>query len=322
MCKLIKLCLTIFVLLCSTPFAGFAQTNSYPQKTVEMVVPWPAGGGTDAISRIYSEVARTYFSQTILVTNKPGAIGSIGFADVASAKPDGYKLIMGTPEVLIAPYLGIGHASYLDFIPIARINADPTSITVRSDSKWNTIEEFMAYAKSNPGSATLSTSGSGAVPDIAAVALEEKSGVIFTRVPYQGESPAIQAILAGQVDATVVCPGALSAHVKAGKLKILAVTSVQRLKDYPDTPTFKERGIDIVIGTWRGLMFPKGTPAEIVRQWKDLTKKVISDPKFLETAQKQNVNVIFEDSDAFTAVLNQENDLYKRMVPKLQIVNK
>jgi tripartite-type tricarboxylate transporter receptor subunit TctC len=287
-----------------------------------MIVPWPAGGGTDAIARVYAEAARASFPQTIIVVNKPGAIGSIGFSEAAAAKPDGYKVVMATPELLITPYLGIGKASYENFVPIARINADPSAITVKADAPWKTVEEFLAYARSNPGKATLSTSGNGAIPDIAALAIEDKTGIKFTRVPYQGEAPAIQAILAGQVDATVVAPGALSVHVQAGKLRVLAVTSAQRIAEFKDVPTFKERGVDVAIGTWRGLMLPKGTPPEIVKRWSELTRKVVADPKYQETLKKLNVNSIYEEGDAFTAVMKQDNEVFKRLVPKLQVSNK
>ncbi|MBA2961738.1 MULTISPECIES: Bug family tripartite tricarboxylate transporter substrate binding protein [Ramlibacter] len=299
-----------------------AQTDAYPNKPIEMIVPWPAGGGTDAIARVYAEAARTVFPQPILVVNKPGAIGSIGFAEAAAAKPDGYKVVMATPELLIAPYLGIGKASYEGFMPIARINADPSAITVKADAPWKTIEEFMAHARANSGKVTLSTSGNGAIPDIAALALEDKTGTKFTRVPYQGEAPAIQAILGGQVDATVVAPGALSAHVQAGKLRVLAVTSAQRIPEFKDVPTFKERGIDVAIGTWRGLLVPKGTPPEIVKRWSELTCKVIADPKYQETLQKLNVHSIYEDGETFAAVMKQDNEVFKRLVPKLQVTTK
>jgi len=299
-----------------------AQPAYYPSKPVEMIVPWPAGGGTDVIARVYAEAARPNFAQPILVVNRPGAIGSIGFSEAGAAKPDGYKVVLATPELLIAPYLGIGRASYENFIPIARINADPSAITVRADAPWKTVEEFLAYARANPGKATLSTSGSGAVPDIAALAIEEKTGLKFTRVPYQGEAPAIQAALAGQVDATVVAPGALSVHVKADKLRVLAVTSAKRIAEFAEVPTLKERGVDIAIGTWRGLMVPKGTPPEIVRQWTELTKKVSADPKYQETLKRQNVNLIYEDGEAFAAVLRQDNETFKRLVPGLQVNTK
>ena len=315
---------SIFSVACLTLASlgtALAQAD-YPSRAVEMVVPWPAGGGTDAIARVFAEAAKNHFSQPILVVNKPGAIGSIGFAEAAAAKPDGYKVVMATPELLIAPYLGIGKANIEGFVPIARINADPSAITVRTDSPWKTIEEFLAHVRQNPGKVTLSTSGNGAIPDLAALALEERAGLKFTRVPYQGEAPAIQAILAGQVDATVVAPGALSAHVEAQKLRVLAVSSTQRSPEFKDVPTFKEKGIDVAIGTWRGLMVPKGTPPDIVNRWSALTKKVVNEPKYQETLKKLNVNSIYEDAETFSKVLKDNDELFKLLVPKLSASSK
>ena len=301
-------------------YAAMAQTN-YPAKPVEMVVSWPAGGGTDVVARVFAEAAKNHFSQPIMVVNKPGAIGTIGLADVANSRPDGYKVLMATPEVLIAPLLGMGHASIDNFVAIARINADPSAITVRTDSPWKTIEEFMAYAKANPGKVTLSTSGNGAIPDVAAMAIEEKTGVKFTRIPYQGEAPAIQAALAGQVDATVVAPGALSQHVKAEKLRVLAVTSAQRVSEFSNVPTFKEKGVDVGIGTWRGLLMPKGTPVDVINSWRELARKVNSEQKFQDSLKRQNINVIFEDSEAFASVLKDNQDTFKRLIPKIKAGN-
>ncbi|WP_295856569.1 tripartite tricarboxylate transporter substrate binding protein [uncultured Xylophilus sp.] len=302
--------------------AAPAWAEGYPSKPVEMIVPWPAGGGTDVIARVYAEAARPHFAQPILIVNRPGAIGSIGFSEAAAARPDGYKVVMATPELLIAPYLGIGRASYENFVPIARINADPASVTVRADAPWKTIEEFLAHARASAGKVTLSTSGNGAIPDIAAAALEDRTGIKFTRVPYQGEAPAIQAILAGQVDATVVAPGAMNSHIQAGKLRVLAVTSAQRIAELPQVPTLKERGVDLAIGTWRGLMVPKGTPPDVVAQWRELTRKVSADPKYQDTLKKQNVNLIYEEGDQFTAVMRENDALFKRLVPLLQVTAK
>lgn len=299
-----------------------ALASDYPTKPVEMIVPWPAGGGTDVIARVYAEAARTHFAQPILIVNRPGAIGSIGFTEAAAAKPDGYKVVMATPELLIAPYMNIGRARYENFVPIARINADPASITVRTDAPWKTVREFLDHARANPGKVTLATSGNGAIPDIAAAALQEMTGIQFVRVPYQGEAPAIQAALAGQTDATVVAPGAMSSHIQAGKLRVLAVTSAQRVNEFASVPTLKENGIDLAIGTWRGLMLPKGTPPEVIAVWRELTRKVSAEPKYQETLKKQSVNMIYEEGPAFEAVLRENDALFKRLVPTLQTANR
>ena len=301
---------------------AFAQPDSYPSRPVEMIVPWPAGGGTDAVARVFADSARSYFSQPIVIVNRPGAIGSIGFAYGAASKPDGYRVVLATPELLIAPYLGIGKTSPDAFMPIARLNADPSAITVRVDSPWKTIEEFLAHARANPDKVTLSTPGSGSVADMAAIDIEEKTKLKFSRIPYQGEAPAIQAILGGQVDATVISPGPLSAHVQANKLKVLAVASAARVAEFKDVPTFKEKGIDVALGTWRGLLVPKGTPPDIVNRWNELAKKVAADPKYQESLKKLNINAIYENSDTFAKVMADDDLAFRRLAPKVAPASK
>lgn len=314
--------LAIFgVTLLGASALAFAQPK-YPARSVELVVAWPAGGGTDVVARIYAEAAKSHFPQTIIVLNKPGAIGTIGMADVANAPPNGYKVLMATPETLIAPLLGIGQKGIQDFVPVARINADPSAITVKADSPWKTLEEFLEHARANPEKVTVSTSGTGAVPDIAALAIEEATGIKFARIPYQGEAPAIQALLAGQVDATVVAPSPLTQYVQSGKFRVLGVTASQRIQEFSSVPTFKERGIDVAVGTWRGLLLPKGTPEPIIKQWRELTAKISSEPKYREALKKQNINVIYEDSQAFEAVLKENYATFSRLVSKLQMNKK
>jgi tripartite-type tricarboxylate transporter receptor subunit TctC len=308
--------------LVSAMSGGALAQDDYPARPVEMIVPWPAGGGTDVMARVFADAARPFFPQQIIVINRPGAIGSIGFAHAAASKPDGYRVVLGTPELLIAPYLGIGKISPDSFIPVARLNADPSAITVQASAPWKTLGEFLAHARANPGKVMLSTPGSGSVADMAAIDFEEKTKLKFTRVPYQGEAPAIQAILAGHVDATVISPGPLSAHVQAGKLRVLGVASPTRVAEFKDVPTFREMGIDVALGTWRGILVQKGTPIEIVNRWSELAKRVAADPKYQEALKKLNINAIYENGDAFAKVMADNDQAFKRLAPQVERSNK
>lgn len=312
----------LVISLFSVTAGALAQEDSYPSRPVEMIVPWPVGGGTDTVARIFAETARPYFPEPIVVVNRPGAIGSIGFAQAAASKPDGYRVVMGTPELLIAPYLNIGNTSPDSFVPIARLNSDPSAITVQADSPWETIEAFLAYTRANPDSVTVSTPGSGSVADMAAIDLADKVNLKFRRIPYQGEAPAIQAILSGQVTATVISPGPLSAHVQAGKLRVLAVASPARIAEFKDVPTFREKGIDVALGTWRGILVQKGTPPEIVNRWSELAKRVAADPKYQEALKNLNINAIYESGEVFAKVMADDDAAFKRLAPKAVADNK
>lgn len=180
--------------------AGLAHGADYPERPVELVVPWSAGGGTDSMARAFAKAAKKHVNQSVVVTHKPGAAGSIGFTEVAMAVPDGYKVSVLTAEILIIPHMGIGKVTHKDFIPIARFNALPSAVTVRAESPWHTVEEFLAQAKREPGTITVGNSGVGSVWHLAAAALSEQTGAQFNHIPFQGGNPAVLALLGEHVE--------------------------------------------------------------------------------------------------------------------------
>ncbi|WP_298924742.1 tripartite tricarboxylate transporter substrate binding protein [uncultured Ramlibacter sp.] len=299
--------------------AAFAQLGDYPNHPIELVVPYGAGGGTDVLARAYAEAARKHMSQPMTVMNKPGASGAIGWQEVVNAKPDGYKLAVITVELTTLPHMNMAKFTYEDFVPIARLNADPAAITVKADAPWNTIEEFLAAAKKSNGDMRVGNSGNGSIWHLAAAALEDKSGVKFNHVPFNGANPAVLALLGGHIEAVAVSPAEVTAHVAGGKLKMLAVMADQRAKGFDKVPTLKERGIDLSIGTWRGLGAPKGTPAEIVNLLKTVTAKAMQEPVLKDTMEKQNLGVSFADETQFRAAMAKDNVYFKQLMTKLNI---
>ena len=160
-----------------------AMAQGYPIKPVELVVAFQPGGGVDSMARIFAEAARPYVAQPFVVVNKPGASGSIGLAYVANAPADGYKVAMVFAELLTIPLLGINKVNHNDFQPIAKFASDPSTLTVRADAPWLTLEEFIAFAKSNPGAVTISNAGNGSISHISGAALGQASGARFTHIP-------------------------------------------------------------------------------------------------------------------------------------------
>ena len=230
------------------------QAASWPTKQIELVVPYAAGGGTDLVARAFADAAKNHLPVSIGVINKPGGGGAIGLSEIAAARPNGYKIGLGTVELTTLHSLGMVRFKTSDFKPIARLNADPAAITVRADAPWNSYEEFMTYAKANPGKVRIGNSGTGAIWHLAAAALEDKTGAKFSHVPYDGAAPAITGLLGGHIEAVSVSPGEVINHVNGGKLKTLVVMADERMKTMPDVPTLKEKGVDLSIGTWRGLI--------------------------------------------------------------------
>lgn len=297
---------------------GWAQSE-YPNKPIELVVPYAAGGGTDVLARAFAEATRKYISQPITVLNKPGASGAIGWQDVVNSKPDGYKLAVLTVELTTIPHMGLAKFTYEDFAPLARLNADPAAITVKADAPWNTIEEFLAAAKKANGGMKLGNSGNGSIWHLAAAALEEKTGVKFNQAPFNGAAPAVLALMGGHIDVVSVSPAEVTTYVQSGKLKTLAVMADQRVKGFENVPTLKERGIDLSIGTWRGLAAPKGTPPEIIAKLKDLAAKAMNEPVMKDAMDKQNMGIAWADDVQFRAAMAKDNAYFKQLMAKLNI---
>jgi len=286
---------TLCVLLNATGFgtqnAEAADASKFPTKTIEIIVPAGAGGGTDMVSRALANKAKDILGKPIVIVNKPGGSGSIGFTAGQTAKPDGYTVTMFFIELVILPHLGTAPADYTKFEPIMMVNADPAAITVAADAPWKTIEEFIAYAKANPGKVRMANSGSGSGWHLTAVSVEQKTGVQFAHIPFNGAAPGVTAILGGNVEAIAVSPAEVGAQVNAGKLKMLAIASDKRSKNFPNVPTLKERGIDVVMGAWRGLGVPLKTPPAVVKTLHDAFKKAMEDPVFVEQMDKADLGI-------------------------------
>src|SRR2546422_5656896 len=299
------------------PGALMAQGSDYPNRSIEVVVPASAGGGTDMLARAFSEAVKKHLPQSMVVNNKPGASGAIGMGEMINAKPDGYKLCMAIVEITILPHLGLTKYTWEDFQPIARLNADPAAITVRADAPWNTIEEFLADSMKSTGAMKMGNAGTGSIWHLAHAALEDKAGVKFNPIPFQGAAPAVVALLGGHIDAVAVSPGEVAAHVAGGKLKTLAVMADQRIKGFEKVPTLKERKIDLSIGAWRGLAAPKGTPPEVMAILRAATRKAAEEPSLKESLDKLNLGYAYADADAFRAAMQKDSDMFKQLIAKL-----
>ena len=296
-----------------------AQAADYPSKQIELIVPFSAGGGTDLVSRAFADTAKKYLSQPIGVVNKTGGGGAVGLTDIAMARPDGYKIGTGTSEINMLPHMGLVAFKLTDFIPIARLNAEPSAISVNAESSWKTYEEFMAYAKANPGKVRIGNSGTGAIWHLAAEALGDKTGIKFSHVPYEGANPAVTALLGNHIEAVTVSPAEVVNHVKAGKIRILAVMADQRSPTFDQVPTLKEKGVDLTIMTWRGIMVPKKTPKNVVDTLRAAAKKATEDSAFKDVLTKMNLTLAYLDAPEFKVFVEKDNEFYKALMTKLGI---
>lgn len=267
--------------------------------------------------RAYSEAAQRYFPQSVIVINRPGAIGTIGFDEGARAKPDGYAVTMLAAELLIAPYLKMGKSTYQDYERIGRLNVDPGVLVVRADAPWKNLGEFVADVKRRAGQVPLGTGGY--VFRFAMASFEQKCAVSMNHVPYQGEAPAVLGLLSSQVDAMAGSPSSIAEFVRAGKLRILGVMSDKRLAGLPGGPTFKEGGLDFSAATWRGLAVPKGTPPAVLEELRQLSRRVCEDAAFNKIASAQEIGISFQDAAAFRSFLENGDAELKKTVPTVKL---
>jgi tripartite-type tricarboxylate transporter receptor subunit TctC len=317
--------MTSVSLLTAAPMQAFAQAASdYPSRPIELVVPFGAGGGTDILARVTAEAAKKHSSQPITVVNRPGASGSIGLTEVVNARPDGYKIAMVTVEMAIIPHMGIAKFSpEADFTPLVRLNADPVVLTVSATSPWKTIEEMVDAAKKSKDPLKFGNAGTGGVSHLAAVALAQKAGTTFNHVPFQGNAPAVVALLGGHIDAVTASPSEVFSFVQTGKLRALAVLADQRLGGvFAQVPTMKERNIDLSIGTWRGLAAPKGLPADVLARLSAIAIKTANEPAVKEAMEKQNLGYSVADGEAFRRQIAADSALYKQLIEQMGLKNR
>jgi tripartite-type tricarboxylate transporter receptor subunit TctC len=311
-----------FLALAAASAVAPAQQAAYPTRAIELVVPYQAGGGADVMARAFATAALKHLPQSIVVVNKPGAAGVIGWTDVMASKPDGYKLALTTVEVTFLNYLGLAKFTWEDMTPIAKLNGDPAVLVVRGDAPYATIEEFLAAARKPDSNIRIGNAGQGSMWHLAAAALGEKARVKFNYIPYAGGAPAVLALLGGHIDAVIASTPEVATNVSAGKLKALGVMAEKRVKGFENVPTMRERDMDLVLGTWRGLAVPRNTPPEVVNVLKVATAKAMQEPALREVMEKQNFTTdTYEDTAAFQASMARESAAIKLIASKIDMKN-
>ncbi len=302
------------------PAIAQAPAGAWPQRPIELIVPFAAGGGTDVLARALAEVARKHLPQDLIVLNRAGASGAVGWTELANARPDGYKIGIITVELTMIPHMGLTKISSDAVLPVARLNADPATIAVRADSPYRSIEELIAAARKDEAAVRIGNAGPGSLGHLAAAALQDKVGVKFNHAPYRGANPAVLDLLGGHIEAVAVTPVEVATYVAAGKIRPLAIMAEQRIQaGWEAVPTLKERGIDLLIGGWRGLAVPRNTPDAVVQTLRKAMTQTLKDPVLRETMAKQNMGEGYLDQPEFRAVIDRDNAVFKQLVDKLGI---
>jgi tripartite-type tricarboxylate transporter receptor subunit TctC len=261
---------TLAVFACA--FASAAAAQSFPEKPVTIIVPFPPAGGTDSLARIMQPTLGELWKQPVVVENRPGAAGAIGGDYVAQAKPDGYTLLMSSTA-------GVTAKNVDKFAPITLVSASPYVVVVNAKLPIRSIRELLEYAKKNPGKLTFGSSGTGAASHLSAELFKSMAGIDMLHVPYKGTGQAVTDLIGGQIDVMFSPAETVMPHVQAGRLRALAVTSAKRFAALPTLPTVAESGVPgyEAVG-WFGLFAPAGTPAPLVAKISNDAKFVLSEP--------------------------------------------
>ncbi len=271
--------------------AGSAAQAALPEGPVNFIIPVAAGGGTDMTFRALADASKNHLGHPIVVVNLPGAGGAVGLAQAANKPGSGLNVNSFTSEIFTLPVFSPANFSGKDFRPILMVNEDPACLVVPADSPLSTLEAFIAEAKAKPGRVSVGNSGYGNIWHLSASAFAKKTGLDLLQVPYAGAAPTVQAVLGGHIQAFVASPPEVAGQVQGGKLKILAVMSDKRLPSFPDVPTMKEKGIDLVIGTWRAVGAPASTSDEHIKLLHDAFAKGMKEKSFIDFMNQRGLTI-------------------------------
>ncbi|MEY4757602.1 MAG: hypothetical protein RJA34_2500 [Pseudomonadota bacterium] len=270
--------------------ASIASAQSWPSKTVTIVVPFPAGGTTDVLARAVANKLSPVIGQAVIVDNKPGAGATLGADLVAKSNPDGHTLLMGAVHHTVATnvYKNLRYSFEKDFAPITTVALVPNVMTVSAKSPYNSVKDVIAAGKAQPDKLAYGSNGNGTAQHMIGTQFQMETGANILHVPYKGSAPLTTDLLGGQVDMSFDTITPVLPFIKEGKLKALAVTTAKRSSTLPNVPTLQESGVPhIAIGTWFGLLAPSATPKAVVARLNSEIVKIIQSPDF----QKQMVEI-------------------------------
>lgn len=299
------------------------QAQTYPAKPVRVVVPFPAGGIVDILARAVTEKIATNWGSPIIIDAKPGAGALIGTEAVASAAPDGYTFLVATITGSVGPLINPQFKYDLrkDFVAVGMFATAPNIAVVPPSLAASTMAELVDMAKKNPGKLNYAHSGAGSTNHLPVEFLKVSRGLNIVPVAYKGQPPAITDVLGGQVQLFIGAPALLVPHVKAGKLKAIAVTSSKRLDDVPTVPTLAEGGFGDVLGGsgWFGFVAPVGTPPAIVKRFNDEINTALKSPEVIERLRKAYAFAEGGTPEEFSKFLNDEGTRWTKLVKDANI---
>lgn len=303
--------------------AGHAEeTKNYPNKMIKVIVPYPAGGATDTLGRMVSTGLEGAWKQTAIVDNRPGASGNIGGEMAAKSAPDGYTILVGITAMIQTPYLyeKMPFDPFKAFQPVALLARSADLFVVPSATPANTLKEFVALAKANPGKFNYGSYGNATSSHIHGEMLKAQTGADIVHVPYKGAAPLVSDLLGSQITSAFVDVASVIAHLKSGKLKVLAVTGAQRFKILPDVPTMTELGYkSFEPYGWFGVFVPAATPKDIANKLSDEIARMVRSPEGSAKIEGLGLQPGGEKADEFARIMKSDSDIWGKVIKESNI---
>lgn len=306
------------VLLIGLSFSATASAAGYPEKPITAIVPFPAGGSTDSITRAIGPKMGQTLGQQIVVENKPGATGAIGAGLVKNAAPDGYTFLMASIGVYaVNPFLQkkLAYDPAKDFDLLTVAVRAPNVLVATPNFPANNLQELIAYLKKNPNKVTFASSGSGSSDHLTAALFWQKTGTAGLHVPYKGGAPAITDLIGGHVDVSFQNINVVVSHIKTGKLKALAITSDKRAPILPQVPTLEEGGVkEVDVYSWQAAAAPKGLPKDVKAKLHGAIVGALNDPEVKNRLVEQGFEIVANSPEEFARFQQQELARWKRVI--------
>jgi tripartite-type tricarboxylate transporter receptor subunit TctC len=290
---------------------------AFPSKPITFVVPNPPGGVVDTSARLVSDPLARLLGQAVVVENKGGASGNIAYQQVALAPKDGYTLLISYSAYHVGNPALFSKLPWAqkDLVPVALLTAATNVIAAHPSVPAGTLKEFISYAKAHPGELNFASQGNGSLSHVGTVLLEQSTGIEMVHVPYKGSGPAIQDVLAGQVQVFMTTPPSVMQHVQAGKLKAFAVTGKARHPGLPNVPTTAEAGLaGFELEAWVGLFAPAGTPPAVIQTLTDKVKAALATPEARLAAERAGIEIRYLPPEALAALVQRETDYWGRTI--------
>lgn len=312
----------LIVLLLAGCAAPLAQAQSYPERPVRLVVPFPPGGSVDVVARALTPKLSERLGQQVVIENRSGASGIIGTEVVAHARPDGYTLLINTIPFVTNSYLysKVPYDPFADFLPVAWLCSSPATLVVNPSLPARSVRELLDLAKSKPGALNYSAAGAGTNPHFAGELFNYLGHVDIVAVQYKGGGPSLLAVLGGEVGITFPNISEAIPHAKAGRLFVLGVTGSKRSSALPEVPTIAEAGLPgYEFVTWHGVLAPKGTPAAIVSLLNRKIKETLTAPDLASFFEQMGFEIVASSPEEFAAHLRRESEKWGKVIKERHI---